>query len=373
MAAVTFLILPPEIHIRIAEYCHKKDLMNLCLTSKQANQRFLCVLYRNVNLYFDRYGLGVEYSSYERQQQLVQTLLSQPKYGKHIRSLKGKLYIPGCDKCNSLEEDGISNQELWRAMQSLKHVQSVDLASHMLHVNCTRVKFPNGLFQFATSVRLVGQMRYGLAKSILKAINPAMLKDLCLDMVQDLKVGNPRGEFVPGDRGEDGRMIALGTISGLLTWLTGRCTALKTLILRRVGQTERGFGWHEAAENTSYVEWARFINSVQGTVERFTFEQAGDWVRDYDSNSETRQIRIMDMRFRLFIIPAIVLGKWPCLTIMELRGVRFQIQNVPDGNAELKTRLKAVLGGNIKIVVEAEARDYREPYLWNEGSASQTL
>lgn len=369
MVPATFLNLPPEIHVSIAEYCYKKDLMNLCLTSKRVNQVFLCVLYRQVNLYFDRYGLGVEDSSHKRQQQLVHTLLSQPEYGRHVRSLKGKLYIPGCDDSNNLKKDGI--QELWRAMQSLTHVQNVDLTSQMLHANRTRVPFPNGLFQFATSVRLVGQMQYGLAKSILKAINPAMLKHLCLDMVQDVKVGNPRGEFVPGERGEDGRPIALGATSGLLKMLTGRCTALKTLILRRVGQVRQGFGWHAAAENISHVEWAYFIRSVQGTVEKLIIEQVGDWVHDYSSTNEPRPIRIMDLRFRRCVFPIIVTAKWPCLTIMEIRGVRSPRGQF--GYAALKTVVRANSSENAEIVVEAEAHDYREPYLWNEGSSSQTL
>lgn len=169
----------------------------------------------------------------------------------------------------------ISDEELRRAMHSLTHVQGVDIASKTdfdYRLPVPKNQLPNDFFQSATSVRLAGSMQYGLVKPILNAINPATLKHLCLDRVQDVfKIG----PVVPGDRGDDGRIIALGVTSGLLTTLTGRCTALRTLILRRAGQGHSIHRWHAAAEEASYIEWASFIPSVQGTVEKFKFEQSG--------------------------------------------------------------------------------------------------
>lgn len=58
--------------------------------------------------------------------------------------------------------------------------------------------------------------------------------------------------------------------------LTGRCTALQTLIVRRGGRECRDLDpWYAAAEEASYVEWGSFICSVQGTVKEFMYEQAG--------------------------------------------------------------------------------------------------
>lgn len=259
------------------------------------------------------------------------------------------LYLSGFDDCHSLREGRISDEELWRALQSLTKVQSVDIESKTLYANCMTAPFPNGLFQSATSMRLMGQMHYGLAKAILTSVNPATLKHLCLDMVQDPRVGYPRSEFVPGDRGEDGRVIALGASSGLLTPLTGRCTSLQTLILRRIGQAHSKFCWHVDAEDESYIEWASFIRSVQGTVERLTFEQSGGLV----DMPHPRQFRIMHDRFRALILPAIVSGNRPCLNAIELRGVRVRTDE-EGGTAALRNELSAILGANAKIVVEED-------------------
>lgn len=110
-------------------------------------------------------------------------------------------------------------------MQSLTHVGSVVLSTRNLQYS--RLLRPNTqsrgvLFPSATSVTLVGQMHYLLAKLILNSINPATLKYLCLDVVQDRSLGLLEDECIPGDRGEDGRLVAHGATAGLLTTVTGR-------------------------------------------------------------------------------------------------------------------------------------------------------
>lgn len=65
----------------------------------------------------------------------------------------------------------------------------------------------------------------------------------------------------------------------------------------------------------------------------------------------------MDERFRRLIIPAIVSGNWPCLSVIELQGVRSS--NGQAGNAALTTELRALLGGDTKIVVEESAEYVR--------------
>lgn len=168
--------------------------------------------------------------------------------------------------------------------------------------------------------------------------------------------GQQDGGFAPGDRGEDGRIVALGVISGLLTTLTGRCTALQTLTLRRIGHVEDGIGWHTAAEEASYTEWASFIRSVNGTVEKFMFEQAGEEVlrpRRAFGMPYPAWI-IMDDAFRRLILPAIVSGMWPCMTRLELGGVGGSMAQ--DEKAALNTGLRAVLGADAEIVVRENAR-----------------
>lgn len=367
MATITFSTLPVELHVNIANYCEKKDLINLCLTSKLVNERCLHVLYRHVDLRIDQCGNTVaeEYrlvlDARKKQNKFVRTLLSHPEYGKYVRFLKDMLYVPVSDEDLSPGED-VSYEEFWRVMQSLTHVQSVDVGSRNGFAQSTTAptkQLPNNLFQSATSVRLLGYMQYALAKSILNVINPATLKHLCLDFVRDKNVGQLQDQYVPGVRYEDGRIITRGATSGLLTTLTGRCTALRTLELRRVGQFQNGHGWHVVADEESYIEWASFIRSVQGTLEHFTFEQARESARSIEYHDK---YRTMDERFLRLVLPAIVSEGWPCLTYIELRGVR--ASNDLYSADELTAKLRAAVGEKAKIVIEEMAIYHVSASLW---------
>lgn len=358
MATNDFANIPAEIHVNIARHLEGNDLINLCLTRRLINKRCTHILYRHVDLEPDRSGLNSRekmLDACKRQQRFVHTLLSHPEYGKHVRFFKGTLCKSRSDFDPSLEQDVISDAELWRVMKLLSQVHSAELGSRnsfAYEMTVPTEQIPTHVFQSLTSVRLAGHMQHGLAKSILDSINPATLEHLCIDMVQDRKLGDSRDLFLSLYRDADGRIIERGATSGLFTTLTGHCTALRTLILRRVGHGEDGPGWNTAREEASYFEWASFIRSVQATVEIFTFEQAGESLSNRFPfvGEVSRPIRIMDEKFRRLIFPAIVSGNWPCLTIIELQGVRSLNGEV--GKAALISELRAVLGGRPKIVVD---------------------
>ncbi|MCJ1462934.1 hypothetical protein MMC07_001538 [Pseudocyphellaria aurata] len=154
-------------------------------------------------------------------------------------------------------------------------------------------------------------------------------------------------------RAENGRVIAHSAMSGLLTTLTGRCTALQTLTLRRIGQNHAGFHWHTAAEENSYTEWALFIRSVQGTVEKLVFEQAEVMINGMKYYFERLRFRAMDERFERLVLPTLVSGKWPGLTSVQLQGVRGSKRQ--SGTAGVAAKLEVFYGGNTTVVVEKRA------------------
>ncbi|MCJ1470789.1 hypothetical protein MMC07_009436 [Pseudocyphellaria aurata] len=376
MSTFTFASLPPEILVIIAGLCKGNDLLNLCKTSKLVNETCSHLIFRSVDLRLDRLLLGhhdfrqifnVQRNS---QQQFLHALLRHPANGMHVRVLKAKI-APHLDPCYSKGDDNIPEVEFWRALQSLTRVQCVDWDYFVNPNTQPTTPIPNALFQSATSVRLVGQVHYGLVKSILNSLNPATLKHLCLIMVEDFTHLNDRVS-TSGDGSEDEQKSALFASSGLLTNLKGRCTALRNLVLRRVGQSPRSQrkvcpAWRSAAEEASYFEWASFIHSVQETVEKFTFEQSGfNSIMDYTLG--IRSSRAIDERFRRIVLPAIVTGTWPCLKIMELRGVR-DADGVGGPNT-LETTLRAVLGEDVRLSVEDDndhGHDSHERYQWNGG------
>lgn len=391
MATTTFSALPAEIHGNIAKHCQNNDLINLCLTAKWVKERCLGVLYRTVDLERHPSGLntlhGQEYlqmfDSFTRQQQFVCTMRSHPEYGRYVRYLKGALITVDSGFFRTLEKNKIPDEDLWNAMRSLTHVRRVDIG---IKVGCAylltvpSMHIPSVLFQSATSVSLVGQMQYSLAKSILNSINSAQLIYLRLDMIQDRKMGIFQEGFRPGQRAEEGRIVANGAMTGLLGRLTGRCTGLRFLILRRIGQAQAGPEWHAHAEQLSYLEWALFIRSVKGTVEKLMFEQAevaltidpgpfssapgpfsntpGPFSTAAPSGNGPLPFRIMDERFKRLVFPILCSGKWPCLVKMELRGVRGW--NSQGGGAELSTALRTVHGAESWILIDELAYHVRD-------------
>ncbi|MCJ1469432.1 hypothetical protein MMC07_008065 [Pseudocyphellaria aurata] len=350
-----FSALPAEIHVRIAEQCGFNDRYNLCRTSKSLKERCWHVLYRDIDLERDR--RVPEPGSYTREPQWIETftraiwlldsLDRHPEYGQHVRVFKGSLLR------SQFHSDV---QRAWRTWALLTHVQRVEIGSRKFDESFLLMdpswQPPCHLFQSATSVTLVGHVEYKLAVSILRAIDPGKLQHLCLDGVREPNIEQNQYEIVPGgckpgDIAEEGRMIAYGATAGLLTTLTGRCTSIRTLMLRRRGQIQDGPGWDAGAEEASYVEWASFLASVQSTMEKFTFEQAARWSRLETMNNADGSSRIMDDRFRRLVLPTICAGNWPCLNAIALHGVRS-----PYGEAQLTMELRAVLGGDTTIVIE---------------------
>ena len=313
MATTRFTSLPAEIHISIAEFCENHDLINLCLTSKRVNERCWPVLYRHVNLRINQIDSSTTASLdglLDRQQHFVRTMLSHPEYGRHVRYFEGNLCLPTLVGCLNCASDVVPLEDLWRDLRSLTHVRTVDVSSktRLWHSHDSKpddtAEYPTNWFQSVTGVRLMGPMPYGLAKWILNAINPATLECLCLDMVQDRKITNYYDCAVPGEMAEDGRIITVGVLPGLLTTLWGRCTAPRTLTLRRIVESGSGSGWPSGADKASYTEWASCICSVRGAVKKFTFEH---WPRKCHPMPPASEN--MDRRFRRMILPAIVSGK----------------------------------------------------------------
>ncbi|MCJ1462035.1 hypothetical protein MMC07_000635 [Pseudocyphellaria aurata] len=346
MANFMFSSLPDEILASVAEQCDQGDLFNLCLVSKRMYEGCNRVLYRHVDLEGKLPGSHVvlteQSEDYHRthdaimkEQSFVLTLEEHPEYGKYVRSYKGVL----CEDMRFVN-------------YSLRHVRSVEIGSRTN--NATETPGPLGrtiadnLFQSATSVTLVGCLDYNLAKSILNAIDPTMLEHLCLNMVQDHAIEHLTPGHMPGDTSEDGRIVAYGATSGLLRPLTGRCTALRTLTLRRVGQINVTHEWDAGAEDASYTELASFIDSVRSSLVRFTYEQSGQWRRRAIPARANTSNRIMDHQFRHIILPAFVSANWPRLASIELQGVRTR----DGGAAGLTLELRAVVKENTKIEIK---------------------
>ena len=119
-----------------------------------------------------------------------------------------------------------------------------------------------------------------------------------------------------------------GLLTGLLEPLTGPCTGLRTLTLRKVGY--RNIEECDCVEDFLrslnafglLIEWSSFIESVvrdSGRNQIRTRSAAGRSSRSASSCS-SRSNYGHGFRFTVFLV--LLAGPWPRLKVMKVRGVR---------------------------------------------------
>ncbi|MCJ1469769.1 hypothetical protein MMC07_008411 [Pseudocyphellaria aurata] len=251
------------------------------------------------------------------------TLRQRPEYAKHVRSYKGKLR-------DSFAVDSNLEETLWDALKTLTHVQHFEV-DFRRHNTISDSKIPRGLFPPATSLALIGHVEINIDRSFLTAVDPAILTRLCFTMLHYHNC-------------QDRQRIRYGATAGLISSLTGRCSALRTLTLRRRHQADNNdnTAWWLAAENNSYMECASFLCSVQSILQEFTFEQALRCPQDAEIDFESR--RMIDIRFRHLNS---FHDRRPNLAAITLHGVRSP-DSEEDPDTEAVRILRAVLGARGK-------------------------
>ncbi|MCJ1398248.1 hypothetical protein MMC11_001445 [Xylographa trunciseda] len=401
MATIQFSSIPTDVHYYIAGYLGVSSLLSLCRVCKSLNLNYTSALYRHVDLSMHNRGLvlcnrsgdiilhadhpfceNVPKRMRARQERFIQTMLSQPAYRLYVQSLAWTFLV--LDQWDDdLPPDAPSEvyqaplTELWPVLQDLPNVLSVDVAHIDPYLNIYMLGSPpNALFPSATSVRLVGRLDYIFAISILRAVDPARLVSLCLDNVQDEGQMNSKEPYkkihdictadqietreADGERG----CVVEGGMRGLLTHLTGRCTALRELVLRKAGQERKpDSDWHEKADEEVYEEWALFIKSTKQTLQRLVLEQGlGSWGegrqkppwRSCRGGPPWQEARPMDQRFMRILFPVLASGGWLCLESMDIRGVG-SWEGVPAMDELKRAELRMAIGDRAALVVKEAA------------------
>lgn len=387
--------LPRDIFFAILDICaaHRGALYNLSLTSKAIQSSCIPLLYRNVDLSTHNRGRLVEFEDGQvvqecwadanddylpddakpRQDSFLRTLTAHPEYGAFVRSFAWTLIWTGYPPWVGLRDIEFHT---WSVFSSLTNVQDLDLAS--LHCNRSERyvrQNPPRLFSSAVRIRLLGWMHYGLVTSILHSVDPSKLQHLALDNLQDegqYADGSPMslddGDYLLGKietinpDGSRGFMFP-GPMRRVLEPLEGRCTALKSLLLRKAGQesiqlescnfTGMG-GWSPEADDAVYGEWATFLSSVIPTLEILVFEQAVAPKTGRRSGRDGYQtVRPMDERFRRLLLPNLLAGSWPRLQRMEIRGVGRWL-GVPALDEGTKAQIRDAVGSHVLLVLEEE-------------------
>ncbi|MCJ1435614.1 hypothetical protein MMC27_004988 [Xylographa pallens] len=371
---------------------HRGAIHNLNLVSQRFHILTQPLLYKNVNISFHDNGYfephhtfasGYVYDTDEpvlRQHVFLQTLTDRPAYGHFVRSFKWTLSWTSKDVHKWPSDLQDIELTTWNVLRSLTKVRTVDFGcvEDCDHGDYTR-QYPASLFPAARSIRLCGNMYFGLAAAIMHSVDPATLESITLDDLQD--VGQyPNGLPIAGEHGLDLSLIKEisnpdgsrglvfpGPMRGILRPLQGRCLNLKYLYIRKCGQKliepdswNSPRTWSNKADEEVYMECASFLNSVKLSLQSFHFEQ-GDEAPSPGKVVLLQFIRPMDDRFRRFILPVILSGNWAKLERLEIRGVG-KWRGIPTISEEIIAQVKDAVGLHTKVVVADEAKSLWKSY-----------
>ena len=414
--------LPSDILFTIAEHCGRQDLLRFCLASQRTMQASIAHIYRQVDLSTHNRGVvvcprkelgnelgkrtlrprrersdstrctNVPVNMVLRQWVFIKTMLNRKEYQKYVRVLIWTFLPPtghGPDSCTE-------KQIFWDLMRRLQNVRSFDLAD-LSKTWSSEFPRPSPLegryFPNASSIRLVGVMEPVITASILSTIDPSRLVSLELDNVQCCgKTANgvtmPSTPNMPPSSdsvaailprytewmSRDSGIVWPGLMRGLLSPLKGRCTGLKSLTLRKVGDRYPRESDVVRWMNECHLlhEWASFIGSVSATLEEFIFDQGPRNEKLSRENIRVNPVRLMDRLFGSIIFPVLLTGPWPRLKSMELRGVRSWIgddMGLPRVNIRvqyeglpfvipLEDQLKVAVKREARIVVQGKGRTF---------------
>lgn len=341
--------LPEELWLSIFRLCDPSTQAKVNVASKWAHGLCLPLIYRDVNLSTHNLGiiqepgelLQVDSLLFEgeenglpqdadavprAQKRFLETMLQHKEYARYVRTLTWSLLMFNFRR----ESDLIRclQSQTWRVFETLTRVRRLDLVCcNPLMPHSYDPKTQACLFPAATSIRIQGLMTDALAKAIISnGPHPERIEQLCIDNVQywgqlTQKPLPTHGLTRAHKRLQDLAVYPPGPIRGLFTPLP-HYPHLKTLYLRKVASKyETDMKWVPEADVAVYREWAKFITSVKGQLEGFSFEQSslpGDkGIRGFGPN---QQMRPIDRRFQEHMLPVFLERGWKRLKRLEIRG-----------------------------------------------------
>ncbi|KAH6665526.1 hypothetical protein B0J14DRAFT_606290 [Halenospora varia] len=382
-----FNTLLPEIEEEIKNLLDTSDLNALARTSRALNQRTLPHLYRHVDISChndtgaSKWNLpgvpGIEYRTpmrvlEKRQLSFMRTLAAHPDYGRYVISFKWTS-VDG----DMLPTEGMGpNMALWKIMALLTRVRTLDFGTLWYNICEDCEEPPQFSFPEIEHLILTGRMSYSCIRSFFHGIDPTNLISLECNNLQ--YVGEINGEKMPENTNltqtpemDDGKGNPLvthpGVMKGHLKMLEGKCTSLRSLTLRSIGQ-DRWYDrdWCLEKDEERYLEWGNFINSVSNTLKVLIIEQgtAPDkdllWCR-----GTLRQTGLpMDSRFLEYLLPILINTSWQKLQILEILGIGSKGRDclgswtAVDSKVftEPRARLENALGPKVSLIWSNEVR-----------------
>ncbi|KAF8849219.1 hypothetical protein BDZ45DRAFT_680669 [Acephala macrosclerotiorum] len=365
-----FAGLPSELQEEIILACATEDLLGFARTSKRYYEQIIPLLYRDVDIsVHNRPGLfpgaycslvhadnpnlndeSMMIQCEQKQQKFFNALKIHPDYGSHVIRLSWTHF-----SSYDMDDRQISEVPVWDAFGLLPNVMRLDFASLALQRECVT---PPPLFPCVTHLRLLGQMSFPFLRSFTDSLDPTHLISVEFNNLQDfgqLKEGEDLPDFADLAKtleSEDleGNSIIRhpGCMRGHLQRLHGRCTNLKRLFLRSVGNDWTMDGqWSPTIDAERYKEWASFIDSVRPTLESLVIEQGLEYESANIAHCRPGPLQVgrpMDERFLAHVLPILIRGDWPYLKEVKILGIgskpRKLVRNFISGDMNVTAYVK---------------------------------
>lgn len=262
----------------------------------------------------------------------INAINQNPEYARYVIRLTWTIFSRPCIEN---EERLITEEPVWKAFKLLRNVKYLDIASLASHRERVPPPLPPSFFTQVTHLRLSGQMSWAFVRTIIDSLDPAQLISLECNNLQDFGQCCEEGNSgLPSDisafpefKDSSGNDIVRhpGVMRGQLRRLEGKCSSLRYLYLRSVGQDEENTNmWSPTIDATRYQELASFIDSVRPTIQSLVIEEGLEienlnilFCRGYPIQVG----RPMDTRFAEYLLPVLSSGDWPRLQYLGLYGI----------------------------------------------------
>ncbi|KAK0128298.1 hypothetical protein ONS95_000273 [Cadophora gregata] len=393
MSASKYLRLAPELQEQVMRSCEASELLALACSCKILNEIAIDALYYLVDISTHNL-VGLFPTSYDtlalaenpdphllilddvekclkRQELFIRSMELRPDYGAHVKKFTWT-YFSRCDPSN---DQPVSDQPTWVALERLTAVKHLDFASMAFQ---RELDPPPSLFPAAEHIRLTGQMSFAFVRAMLGPKQAEHLVSLELNNLQDLGQFREGENFelsadlslIPESEDKDGNSVVRhpGNMRTHLKSIEGRCPRLKYLSLRSVGNDDNSDRrWSPAHDEARYQEWASFILSIRFTLERLTIEQGLEPTQTGIGRCLMQPVqygRPMDDRFVDHLLPVLLDGEFLALQKIHIYGIgaapRLEIvQKFKPKHHELHRniheKLSMALGSGVEIVVKEDA------------------
>ncbi|KAI9787851.1 MAG: hypothetical protein M1816_007418 [Peltula sp. TS41687] len=354
--------LPTELLDEIFSHCDVPDLYNAMQTCQRNHEIIVPELYRTVDLRFDnpRFSRGLPQpltrhtvlkimtrdpasspapetaedravmNWWRAQQRFIRAVETRPELGRLVRGFAWTLYTEdGIGVQGSGQElhpeEGVLLEEgvekfLCQRFPNARKVHIDGLGGPHRHptelVPRAAMNIESDVFPRVSKLKFSGDLSISFLQDLLASLNQANLTDLELDAIQ-----HAGGARLPPLMAPAGFYL-LAPLTQCVLQKSTRCTSLKKLTVRMMVYPG---GWLTMADFI-LERYARMLSTVRATLQQLEFEifEMPEVPPEQPCDRWPDKTPSVDGNLQQMISSELARGNWPCLTRVQIRGLRAQ-------------------------------------------------